>query len=33
LGDKDPLPHGMSIRDGALWYCDDVGLICRLDIS
>ncbi len=33
LGDKDPLPHGMSIRDGWLWYCDDVGLICRLEIA
>jgi streptogramin lyase len=33
LGEKDPLPHGMSIRDGWLWYCDDVGLICRLKLS
>ncbi len=33
LGEKDPLPHGMSIRDGWLWYCDDVGLICRLKMS
>ncbi|MDQ1470878.1 MAG: hypothetical protein QOJ99_2358 [Bryobacterales bacterium] len=29
LGDSDPLPHGMTIRDGWLWYCDDVGVICR----
>jgi hypothetical protein len=33
LGEKDPLPHGMSIRDGWLWYCDDVGLICLLKMS
>jgi streptogramin lyase len=29
LGDKDPLPHGMSIREGWLWYCDDIGIVCR----
>ncbi len=33
LAEDDPLPHGMSIRDGWLWYCDDVGLICRLKLS
>ena len=32
LGDSDPLPHGMTIRNGWLWYCDDVGVICRLRI-
>jgi len=30
LGDSDPLPHGMTIRNGWMWYCDDVGVICRL---
>jgi hypothetical protein len=30
LADADPLPHGMTIRDGMLWYCDDVGIVCRL---
>jgi len=30
LDDKDPLPHGMTIWQGMLWYCDDVGIICRL---
>ncbi len=30
LADSDPLPHGMSIRDGWMWYCDDVGPVCRL---
>lgn len=30
LADDDPLPHGMTIRDGWLWYCDDVGVICKL---
>ena len=32
LGDADPLPHGMTIRNGWMWYCDDVGVICRLRI-
>ena len=32
LADSDPLPHGMSIRQGFLWYCDDVGVVCRLKI-
>lgn len=32
LADNDPLPHGMSIRNGTLWYCDDVGVICRMKI-
>jgi outer membrane protein assembly factor BamB len=30
LADSDPLPHGMTIWQGTLWYCDDVGVICRL---
>jgi outer membrane protein assembly factor BamB len=29
LSDSDPLPHGMTIWDGRLWYCDDVGVVCR----
>jgi streptogramin lyase len=33
LADSDPLPHGMSINDGVLWYCDDVGIVCRLKLS
>lgn len=32
LADSDPLPHGMSIWQGTMWYCDDVGVICRLKI-
>ena len=32
LADSDPLPHGMSIRQGMLWYCDDVGIVCRLKL-
>src|SRR5260370_20347725 len=32
LPDSDPLPHGMSIWQGTLWYCDDVGVICRLKL-
>jgi hypothetical protein len=30
LADSDPLPHGMTIWQGTLWYCDDVGVVCRL---
>lgn len=30
LADSDPLPHGMSIWEGWMWYCDDVGVVCRL---
>jgi streptogramin lyase len=30
LADSDPLPHGMSIHNGWMWYCDDAGVICRL---
>jgi streptogramin lyase len=32
LADSDPLPHGMTIHEGWLWYCDDVGIICRLKL-
>ena len=32
LADSDPLPHGMTIWQGTLWYCDDVGLVCRLKL-
>ena len=32
LADSDPLPHGMTIRRGTMWYCDDVGVICRLKL-
>ena len=30
LADSDPLPHGMTIWEGMMWYCDDVGIVCRL---
>lgn len=30
LADSDPLPHGMTIWQATLWYCDDVGVVCRL---
>jgi len=29
LTDADPLPHGMTIWKNHLWYCDDVGVVCR----
>ena len=32
LADSDPLPHGMTIRQGWMWYCDDVGIVCRLKL-
>ncbi len=33
LADTDPLPHGMSIWQRHLYYCDDEGVICRLPLS
>jgi sugar lactone lactonase YvrE len=33
LLDTDPLPHGMTIWNGWMWYCDDVGLICRFKLT
>ncbi len=33
LADTDPLPHGMTIWQGNMWYCDDVGVVCRLKLS
>jgi len=27
------LPHGMTIWQGWMWYCDDVGVVCRLKLS
>jgi hypothetical protein len=32
LADTDPLPHGMTIWQGWMWYCDDVGVVCRLKL-
>ncbi len=32
LADSDPLPHGMTIWEGMMWYCDDMGIVCRLKI-
>ncbi|MGH9660217.1 MAG: hypothetical protein ACRD96_16830 [Bryobacteraceae bacterium] len=32
LADSDPLPHGMTIWQGWMWYCDDVGVVCRLKL-
>jgi sugar lactone lactonase YvrE len=32
LADTDPLPHGMTIWQGVMWYCDDVGVVCRLKL-
>jgi streptogramin lyase len=32
LAPDDPLPHGMTIREGTLWYCDDIGVVCKMKI-
>jgi sugar lactone lactonase YvrE len=32
LANSDPLPHGMSIWQDHMWYCDDVGVVCRFKI-
>ncbi|MBL8174111.1 MAG: hypothetical protein JNK48_05540 [Bryobacterales bacterium] len=32
LSDKDPLPHGMTIWNGVVWYCDDVGVVCKFKL-
>jgi len=33
LADTDPLPHGMTIWEGNMWYCQDVGVVCRFRLS
>jgi hypothetical protein len=32
LADSDPLPHGMTVKDGWMWYCDDVGVVCKFKL-
>jgi outer membrane protein assembly factor BamB len=32
LGDADPVAHGLTIWDGTLWYCDDIGVVCKMTI-
>jgi hypothetical protein len=32
LSDQDPLPHGMTIWKNTVWYCDDVGVVCRFPL-
>lgn len=32
LADSDPLPHGMTIWRESMWYCDDVGIVCRFKL-
>jgi hypothetical protein len=32
LADADPVAHGLTISNGTLWYCDDVGVVCRMRI-
>ena len=33
LRDSDPLPHGMTIWKKTMYYCDDVGVVCRAALS
>ena len=32
LAENDPLPHGMTIWQGYMWYCDDVGIVCKFKL-
>jgi sugar lactone lactonase YvrE len=32
LADADPVAHGLTIWSGTLWYCDDVGVVCKMKI-
>lgn len=33
LADTDPLAHGLTIQGRMLWYCDDVGVVCRMALD
>lgn len=32
LAEGDPIAHGLTIWNGTLWYCDDVGVVCKMTI-
>ena len=32
LSDADPVAHGLTIWNGTLWYCDDIGVVCKMAI-
>jgi hypothetical protein len=32
LAGSDPLPHGMTIWKDEMWYCDDVGVVCKFKL-
>ena len=32
LQDSDPQPHGMTIWNGFMWYCDEAGVVCRFKL-
>lgn len=32
LAEGDPIAHGLTIWNGTLWYCDDVGVVCKMSI-
>jgi sugar lactone lactonase YvrE len=33
LTEQDPAIHGVTVHDGYMWYCDDVGYICNFRLS
>jgi hypothetical protein len=33
LKESDPIIHGATVRDGYMWYCDDVGYICNFKLG
>jgi streptogramin lyase len=32
LTEKDPLIHGVTVHDGYMWFCDDVGYVCNFKL-
>jgi sugar lactone lactonase YvrE len=32
LTDKDPQIHGVTVHDGRMWYCDEMGYICNFKL-
>jgi sugar lactone lactonase YvrE len=33
LRNGDPIPHGLTIWNDTLWYCDDLGVVCKMKIA
>jgi len=32
LSDSDPIPHGMTVYQNHIWFCDDGGQVCRIPL-